>query len=92
MNQMKDEKVNTDGVIAEEDLEAAAGGATQNRYNPDVCGKYTKVEYECVGFLKKIRCDHYKEESLNLIRTRYHYTCVMGRYDYIGDGHGDPRE
>ena len=38
------------GELKEEDLEAAAGGATQNRYNPDVCGKYTKVEWECVGF------------------------------------------
>ena len=35
--------------LNEEDLEAVAGGATQNRYNPDVCGKYTKVEWECVG-------------------------------------------
>ncbi|MCL2111979.1 MAG: hypothetical protein FWH32_07025 [Clostridiales bacterium] len=83
--------------LAEEDLEAAAGGSkwTENRYNPDVCGKYTRVEYECVGFLTKCWCDHYRYEFLSATPgrfngRRYHYTCVMGRYSYVGDSFGKP--
>ena len=85
------------GELKEEDLEAAAGGFidTQNRYNPDICGKYTKVEYECVGFLRKIWCDHYREKELPSVGFgaagwRWQFTCVMGRYDYTGDRYADP--
>jgi len=87
------------GELAEEDLEAAAGGFidTQNRYNPDVCGKYTQVSYECVGFLRKIWCDHYREKQLPSVglggmRYRWQFTCAMGRYDYVGHSDGDPVE
>ena len=81
--------------LAEEDLEAASGGATQNRYDPQRCGKYTRVEYECVGFLAMSWCDHYRKESLapvgaGLDGERYLHICVMGRYDYGGDRFGAP--
>ena len=86
-------KKNTE--LHEEELEAAAGGATQNRWNPEVCGKYTRVEYECVGFLKATWCDHYREEylyrsSVGRLPERYRFTCAMGRYNYEGNPHGNP--
>ena len=75
--------------LHEEDLEAAAGGATQNRWNPEVCGKYAKVEYDCVGFQEFTWCDHYREKNLSPANThaaeqRWQYSCVMGCYDYVG--------
>jgi len=94
--------IKKDIELKEEELEAAAGGGTQNRWNPDVCGNYTKVEYECVGFLKMCWCDHYREVYLTTIRSEaggpmgagevkhYQYTCVMGRYNYKGNGRGEP--
>jgi|GEM_PF-1705890 len=73
--------------VNELELEAAAGGLTENRYNPDVCGKFTKVQYECVGLLKLVNCDHYREAAL-VTEGRYRFTCAMGRYDYIGYSDG----
>ena len=79
------------GELTEAELDAVAGGATQNRYNPDVCGKYTKVEYECVGFLARCWCDHHRGNlTTERVGQYYRYTCAMGRYDYIGDMTGDP--
>ena len=68
------------GELAEEDLEAAAGGATQNRYDPAICGKYTKAHYNCVGFLTWNWCDHYVQKTLKSGICRY--KCNMGYYDY----------
>jgi len=73
------------GELKEEDLEAATGGGTQNRWNPEVCGKYTEVEWDCVGFLGLNWCDHYRLEFVPGPDGLWHYTCVMGRYDYIGE-------
>ena len=78
------------GELKEEDLEAVAGGATQNRYDPEICSKYTAVHYNCVGFLAWNWCDHYRREYLPPVSSgpsaeRYQYTCVMGRYDYKGN-------
>ena len=82
------------GELNEEELEAAAGGGTQNRYNPDVCGKYTRVEYECVGFLMLLCwCDHYRKKFVGSNADdgeRHHHTCAMGCYDYVGDKFGAP--
>jgi len=76
------------GELAEEDLATAAGGATQNRYDPVRCGQATRTMYECVGFLKATWCDHYREQFAgrvsNYYGERWHYYCAMGCYDYIG--------
>ena len=76
------------GELKEEDLEAAAGGGTQNRYDPQRCGNTTRTSYECVGFLKMTWCDHLSEVET----TKWHrrYTCAMGCFDYIGDIEGMP--
>ena len=79
------------GELKEEDLEAAAGGGTQNRYDPQRCGNTKRVSYECVGFLEMCWCDHYRKVDLlpgHLVACINHI-CVMGCYDYIGDNHGE---
>ena len=82
------------GELNEEDLEAAAGGGTQNRWNPEVCNNYSRTHYNCVGFLTWSWCDHYRRKELPPERYKpsdyYQHTCVMGRYDYKGDSLGDP--
>ena len=70
--------------LKEEDLEAAAGGFTQNRYDPDVCGQYYKVGYNCVGFLGGCWCDHYAQKTIRSGHCRY--KCAMGYYDYESMG------
>ena len=90
---MSDE-IKKDIELKETDLEAAAGGATKDRWYPDVCNQKTRVEYECVGLLALTWCDHYRRENYGRDRGPYggefrHY-CVKGRYDYDGNGMGDP--
>ena len=73
------------GELAEEDLEAAAGGAggaTENRYNPEVCSKYTMVHYNCVGLLTMTCCDHYRMVYLGASHPDNRHTCQMGVFDY----------
>ena len=79
--------------IQEEDLENATGGynedaPTKNRYDPKTCPTTTRTKYECVGFLEILYCDHLRREPLgNYI---YHYKCMMGAFDYIGNTWGTP--
>ena len=77
------------GELAEEDLEAAAGGGpTQNRYDPERCSDLTQAAYECVGFLKLTWCDHFRETEIK--KWHFRYACAMGCFDYIGDIDGKP--
>ena len=66
--------------LHEEELEAAAGGATQNRYDPNECAKFHEVQYRCVGFLGMCLCDHYqaKEVEHGIVT----HTCAMGCFSY----------
>ncbi|MCL2003100.1 MAG: Nif11-like leader peptide family RiPP precursor [Oscillospiraceae bacterium] len=76
------------GKLAEEDLEAVAGAfGTENRYDPAVCGQYTRVHFNCVGFLGGHWCDHYVQKTIKSGHCRY--KCNMGYYEYelIGAGH-----
>jgi len=78
--------------LHEIDLEAAAGGATQNRYDPQRCGKYTRMEYECVGLFEMCWCDHFRRVDLlpGRLVSYFNYICTMGCYDYRGDRFGEP--
>jgi len=71
------------GELAEEDLEAVAGG-TQNRYDPTKCRQYKEASYDCVGFLSLVWCDHYRR---NFVRREDHLTvywhlCAHGCFCY----------
>ena len=81
------------GELAEEELDSVAGGgATQNRWNPEICNNYNRTHYNCVGFLGGCWCDHYKRttyDDSNRDSIRYRHVCHMGRFDYIGNGHGN---
>ncbi|MCL2071901.1 MAG: Nif11-like leader peptide family natural product precursor [Oscillospiraceae bacterium] len=75
--------------LAEEDLESAAGGGTrytQNRYDPEICKKYTTVHYNCVGFIETSWCDHYTRTKIT--ETEGHHKCSMGVFDYKGGKRG----
>ncbi|MCL2071902.1 MAG: Nif11-like leader peptide family RiPP precursor [Oscillospiraceae bacterium] len=77
------------GKLAEEDLEDVAGGLgfgryfTENRYDPDACGHFKRVWYNCKGYLELNWCDHYDQilgKGFNSGIERY--VCKMGLYDY----------
>ena len=54
------------GELAEEDLEAVAGGTpTEDRHDPAVCSQYNDTHYWCVGFLKIVKCVWYYEVTKN---------------------------
>jgi len=77
------------GELAEEDLDVVSGGggATQNRWNPEVCNNYNRTHYNCVGFLGLTWCDHYERTEQRLGGHRH--VCKMGSFDYIADAYGD---
>ena len=78
------------GEISEEQLDAVAGGATWNRYDPKTCKNMTRTKYECVGLLAVNRCDHYREDYRG--NNLYKISCTKGAYpDYIGDWKGNPK-
>ena len=80
------------GELKEEDLEAAAGGATTNRYDPAVCSQYNDVHFNCVGFLELNWCDHYRrsvDDSSNWERRLYR-KCMMGFFDVTEVKDKDP--
>ena len=79
------------GELAEEDLATAAGGATQNRYDPVRCGQATRTIYECVGFIRSVYCDHYWIRS-EPSSPFYTHICKMGRFEYKGDHEGTPNK
>ena len=74
------------GELAEEDLEAAAGGSTytQNRYDPNRCKGLTKlISGVCEAFL--LDCDHFKSEWVRGTSTasgdkQYNFSCNMGAF------------
>ena len=78
------------GELAEEDLEAVAGGGhtaiTENRYDPGECAKCKQVQYRCVGFLTMFHCDHYTLEQMRdgEYPTFWH-KCAMGCFYYKAD-------
>ena len=77
--------------LHETELEAVAGGATQNRYDPKRCSQYKRVEYECVGLFSATWCDHYSKERLLGDTDWYLHDCAMGCYHYGGDWYGYPK-
>ena len=75
------------GELKEEELEAASGGQTnftENRYDPNECVKFDKVQYRCVGFLAMCFCDHYKETQDGQTGTLspVERSCAMGCFSY----------
>ncbi|MCL2010651.1 MAG: hypothetical protein FWG71_08955 [Synergistaceae bacterium] len=89
MEQMKAPKT---GELKEEDLEAAAGGATTNRYDPAECSKHNDVHLNCVGFLELNWCDHYRrsvDDSSQWERKLYR-RCMMGFFDVTETKAKDP--
>ena len=68
------------GELAEEELDAVAGGATENRYDPGVCSQYKEAHYNCVGFLGLFWCDHYSEITVSSSLRRI--KCNMGQFEY----------
>ena len=73
------------GELKEEDLEAAAGGIfgqTENRYDPKVCGNYSKVHHDCVGILELNWCDHYRRETREGSLAVERHMCQMGYFDH----------
>ena len=77
MNENKNVQLN------EDDLEAATGGATQNRFNAAECSKHNDVHYNCVGFLSATWCDHYRKtvDDSSEWETKIHRWCAMGIFD-----------
>jgi len=86
------------GKLNEEDLEKVAGGATKNRWNPNVCPKLTRTRYECVGFLHSNWCDHYRMTDAGVSLhpsglvhvSKYNHICMMGVFNYRGKYCGEP--
>ena len=72
------------GELNEEDLDAVSGGATENRYDANVCHGLTEARYECVGFLQWCWCDHYRETELARTEDEVMYAikCAMGCFSY----------
>ena len=77
--------------LAVEDLDVVSGGATQNRWNPEVCNNYSRTHYNCVGFLAGCWCDHYERAKVIVTkgRERYYHECRMGRFNYEADVDGN---
>ena len=72
------------GELAEEDLEAAAGGWTKNKYDPNRCKGLTKKIPDVCG-LAFLPCDHYNEEWVRGTSTasgykQYNFSCNMGAF------------
>ena len=78
MEQMGQMKVQKAGELKEEYPEAA--GITENRYSPDICGKYTEAHYNCVGLMGTVKCDHYSERMIT--QGKFRVKCNMSCFDY----------
>ena len=100
IDQVKNESAgSTDKELTEEELEAVAGGGSENRYDPNTCKNMTKRKYECFGFLGLCWCDHYRKELCRKpdhARPRtwiYYHKCVMEAYrTYKGYSDGVPEK
>ena len=83
------------GELAEEDLDAVAGGGTENRYDPEVCNpntNYNRTHYNCVGFMGWTWCDHYSRTFVrggHYVGGVHRHKCAMGMFDYEADAAGD---
>jgi len=93
------EKMNTGGEelgeLTEDELEAVAGGWSENRYD-STCKNMTRTKYNCVGFLAQCWCDHYRRERLpgpiEGMNVRFWHSCEMEAYKgYRGNNIGDPK-
>ena len=75
--------------LSEEDLAAISGGATQNRYDAKVCHSLTEARYECVGFLERCWCDHYRRTETGKDNNYYYHehSCAMGCFKYKTQKH-----
>ena len=76
------------GELGEEDLEAVAGGWSENRYNPVECAKRDKANYLCEGLLGLLWCDHFAQDTVGTNRLRI--KCAMGYFDYEITRTGSP--
>jgi hypothetical protein len=74
--------------LTEEELEKAAGGWSENRYDPKVCPVLKRVRYECHGM--GCWCDHYRQTLKEERKpwNLYTHECVMGCFNYEGDMDG----
>jgi hypothetical protein len=94
------EEIKQSAELTEAQLDGVAGGATQNRWNPDECRKYGRTAYNCVGFLAGCWCDYYSKDFLryghisstqrHTLKEVYRHKCAMGAFNYEGDGGGTP--
>ena len=83
------------GELSEEDLGAVSGGATQNRYNPNVCKPgfmYMPKGNGCDNGLFDMWCDHYRREFEGYFGDHnleaYRHKCVMGAFNYLSNSNG----
>ena len=73
-------------IIDETQLEQVAGGWSENRYDPNVCGKLTAPRLECTGTQLVVRwCDHYRVREWTEVTKGYEYkhktySCVMNGF------------
>ena len=81
--------------INESELASVSGGfgwGSLNMWDPDICPTLGRTRFECVGFLEKKWCNHYRKwqitEKSPII---YLHECAMGSFKYYGDGKGNPR-
>ena len=85
------EELKMNSELNEDDLAAAAGGATQNRWDAKKCSGISEASYDCVGFLGATWCDHYRYEKRYGAGITYHsHRCVMGRFNYTNEIAYDP--
>jgi len=80
---IKEEKAHE---LGEKELGSVTGGATQNRYDPNVCPARNRAEQSCWGIFGTYWCDHYRREynsskSSDAISV-YDVECVMGCFKY----------
>ena len=82
------------GELNEEELEkVAGGGATRNRYDPNVCPTLKRLRGQCIsnGFLPSFLlpnwCDHYRRREAGPRSTptgqmikMYYHSCAMGAF------------
>ena len=72
------------GELAEEELEAAAGG-NDSRHDHAICSQYKETHYNCVGFLGLSHCYHYKytiHRDAYAMPTSYEHHCIKGYFKY----------
>ena len=92
-------KINEDELtpISEEELTPVSGGfgwGSKNMWDPDICPTLGRTRFECVGFLEKKWCDHYRKWQINEKKDGpviYLHECAMGYFRYYGYSDGKPK-